>query len=236
MSKFLFPGFASLTEFLNGKTGDCGPDALLMCLHVRDEGHWPLTAAGLRALLDDMAARGCLMADNGMTNIPGLDRYLTLIGVPHHTVGYGAFTLSGLHEQLKSLAGPSPKLVLVEWSAAGAGLHDDEPGVKFHFSAFGGIYMDGPASGWGYYRGDGDSRTDDRGGKPSPAIVTGWPSIAAAKPIGYIVIEPAPPPAPKPDPRDAEIAALKGQVADLGGRLAKLEAGVTAAVATAEKK
>ena len=227
--KFVFPGFQSLSEFIAGKNGDCGPLALLLCLHVRDAQRWPLTAAGLGALVSDMGAKGCLMAPNGESNIPGLDKYLTLIGVPHTTVGYGQFTLDALHAQLKALASSTPQLVLVEWSAAGAGLHDDESGVQYHYSAFGGICTDPPLSAMGYLRGDGDSRTDDPHGAPTPAILTGWPAIEAAKPIGYIVVPPAVVPPPAPDPVPGEIATLQTQVAALTAQVKQVVAAMQAA-------
>ena len=232
--KFIFPGFGSLSEFLNGKNGDCGPLALLLCLHVRDPKRWTLDAAGLGALFADMQAKGCLMAANGMSNIPGLDSYLNQIGVPHHTVGYAQFTLDGLHTQMKALASTTPQLVLVEWSAAGAGLHDDEPNVAFHYSAFGGICTDPPITQQGYFRGDGDSNTDDPHGHATAPILTGWPAVVAAKPIGYIVIPPAPvvpapPPPPPVDPIPGEIAALQKQVADVAAQMKQVLAAMQAA-------
>jgi len=229
--KFIFPGFQSLSEFIAGKNGDCGPLAVLLCLHVRDQQKWPLSAAGLSALVADMAAKGCLMNNsNGESNIPGLDSYLTKIGIPHTTVGYSAFTLDALHTAMKNLAGTTPQMVLAEWSAAGAGLHDDEAVVLFHYSAFGGICTDPPISQMGYFRGDGDSNTDDPHGAATAPILTGWPAVEAAKPIGYILIPPAVVPAPPPaDPIPGEIAALQTEVASLTAQIKQVVAAMQAA-------
>lgn len=220
MSTFIFRGFRSMSEFVprnpDGtpkRRGDCGPLAVLLCLNVIDPTRWPLTPGALDALVNDMQVKGCLMRADGESNIPGLDRYLSLLRVPHVTAGYDTFRIDLLHAELKALATPDPRLVLVEWSAAGKGLHDDESAVQYHYSAFGGYAsIDGHPEKSGYYRGDGDSSTDDRGGKATSPILTGWENeIVPAKPVGYIVIDvpaalkphPAPvsvPPAPAPHP------------------------------------
>lgn len=61
--------------------------------------------------------------------------------------------------------------------------------MQYHYSTFGGIaYGDPNTANDGYYRGDGDSNTDNPTGAQTSAILTGWPAIAAAAPIGYITI------------------------------------------------
>jgi hypothetical protein len=194
----LLPGFATLSEFLNGLHGDCGPTATLAALNAHNPTKWPLTAAALRALADEEIAEGFAEA-NGAQNIPSMDGYLTKIGVKHETVGYDAFRLDAFHAYLKANAGHKP--VIVEWANAGA-LPGDEVGVHFHYSTCGGIDTGpkGDGVGGGYLWCDGDNRADDPNGVPRPPVLYTWPQIVAAQPIAYVTIEPYPAPAPIPVP------------------------------------
>lgn len=193
MADFIYPNFWSVSEFSRAhdgdrRNGDCGWAALLPLLHCLNPTKYPLTADALDLLVEDANARGCLMAPNGMTNIPNLDKYLNDIGIPHKTIGYADFNFARFHADLLAMGNPTPgPALLVEWSTAGKGLPDDEPAVMFHFSTFGGIRAQA-GSGGGYFRADGDSNTDNPTGAPTPPILTGITEIANATPIGYILI------------------------------------------------
>lgn len=225
--RFVYPGFASYSEFTAGYTGDCGPTALLMALHCVDPHRWPLTPDALRALVEDIQRHNDA-AGNGAQNVPQMDGYLHALGIAHTTVGYQQFGLGALHARLKQLADPAhrPGVMIVEWSAAGKGLHDDEPGVQYHYSAFGGIDtgVKNDGVGGGYLRGDGDSNTDNAKGGPSQPILTRWDAIAAAIPIAWVEIAvPAPvvtPPVP---------SAVDTALGNVETAVAALKAAVTAA-------
>lgn len=264
--RFLFAHFLSFSEFARNsrgqhRTGDCGPLVVLLILHSLWPDRYPLTGDALDALVKDMAAHGCTMNANGMTNIPDLDRYLTYLGVRHVTVGYDDFAqknktlaavggdydlaYAGLHADAKALAGPSPRYLLIEWQAAGAGLHDDERPVRLHYSGLGGIDTGkkGDGVGGGYLRGDGDSDADSKTQGTAP-ILTPWHPIVDAEPIAYIAIwplavskpkppvppkPPAAPPPPPPTPdheaaQDQRIAALEQQFHDASAKLLAVEA------------
>jgi len=183
----ILPGFATLSEFVTGLHGDCGPTATLAALHCLDPARWPLTPAGLRALDADEIGHGFAEA-NGAQNIPALSAYLDRIGVRHTTYGYGACPLDLVHSTLKALAGRQP--IIVEWANAGA-LPGDEPGVRFHYSTCGGIDTGpkGDGVGGGYLWCDGDNRADDAGGAPRPPVLYTWAQIVAAQPIAMIVLD-----------------------------------------------
>lgn len=230
--RFVYPGFKSLSEFIAKKNGDCGALAMLLCLNILDPKRWPLTAAALGELVADLIKRG-MAAENGAMNIPEMDAYLKALGVSHSTVGYAAYTEAALHGRLKLLADPARRqLVIVEWSAAGKGLHDDEPGVQYHYSAFGGIDtgVKNDGVGGGYLRGDGDSRTDSSAGAPTDPILTRWSDIQAAKPIAFITI-PVPVPAPpvKPPVKPPTPSAVDQALSNVKVAVATLEAAVAAA-------
>lgn len=186
MRTFL-PGFATLSEFVAGLNGDCGPTATLAALHCLDPARGPLTPAALKALDADEIGHGFAEA-NGAQNIPHMSAYLDRIGVRHTTYGYDNCPLDLVHTTLKALAGVKP--VIVEWANAGA-LPGDEPGVHFHFSTCGGIDTgpNGDGAGGGYLWCDGDNRADDPGGRPRPPVLYTWQQIAAAQPIAMIVVE-----------------------------------------------
>lgn len=187
MARTVLPGFATLSEFVAGLNGDCGPTATLAALHLVDPARWPLSPAGLKALDSDEIANGFAEA-NGAQNIPSLAGYLDRVGVRHTTYGYDTCTVDLVHATLKALAGVKP--IIVEWSNAGA-LPGDEPGVHFHFSTCGGIDT-GPAGdgiGGGYLWCDGDNRADDPGGQPRPPVLYTWGDIQAAQPIAMVVVE-----------------------------------------------
>jgi hypothetical protein len=195
----ILPGFATISEFIAGLSGDCGPTATLSALNAHNPQKWPLTAAALRAL-DNEEIAGGWAERNGAQNIPSLDAYLTHIGVAHVTVGYPpVFNLDTFHQYLKATAGHKP--VIVEWALAGQ-LPGDEPGVHFHFSTVGGIDTGpkGDGVGGGYLWCDGDNRADDPVGVPRPPVMYTWQQIEAAQPIAYVTIEPYPAPAPPPPP------------------------------------
>lgn len=224
--RFVYPGFASVSEFTAGYTGDCGPTALLLALHVINAAKFPLTPAELKALVEDIQRHNDA-GGNGAENVPQMDGYLHAIGLPHTTVGYAQFTLNALHAAMRNLADPARRqLVIVEWSAAGKGLHDDEANVRFHYSAFGGIDtgVKNDGVGGGYLRGDGDSNTDNKTGQPSAPILTRWDAIVAAAPIGYVLI-PVPAPVVLPPPPSAIDVALS----NMETAVAALKAAVTAA-------
>ena len=215
MARLILPGFATLSEFIAGLNGDCGPTATLSALNAHNPQKWPLNAAALKALDTEEIAEGFAEA-NGAQNITSLDAYLTKIGVKHSTVGYAQFNLGIFHAYLKLVAGHSP--VIVEWANAGA-LPGDEPGVHFHFSTVGGIDT-GPAGdgvGGGYLWCDGDNRADDPNGVPRPPVLYTWANIAAAQPIACVTVEPyptpPPPPPPAPKPKVVSITLTAEQVA-----------------------
>lgn len=187
----MLPNAGSLSEF-GGLFGDCGPDATLMLLHCLNPARYPLTFAALAAINADEAARH-LEAANGAQNIPDMDAYLSALGVTHRTVSYAQFNLSQFHADLHTEAGVHG--VLWETSTAGAGLPEDERGVAYHFAGIVGIddtaaMPDGHTG--GYYRVDGDSRTDSASGLPTAPIPTSWQEIAASGPIAYIIIDSLP--------------------------------------------
>lgn len=226
--RFVYPGFSSYSEFVAGYHGDCGPTAILMALHVLNPAKWPLTPDTLKALVEDIQRHNDA-GGNGAENVPQMDGYLHAIGIAHTTVGYAAFNLNNLHIAMKNLADPAHRqLVIVEWSKAGAGLHDDEPGVQYHYSAFGGIDTGAKNDGvgGGYLRGDGDSNTDSSTGAPTAPILTRWDAIVAAAPIGYVLIPvpvpapPPPPPAPKPSAIDTALNTVKADLAALEAAIA----------------
>lgn len=213
MARIILPGFATLSEFIAGLNGDCGPTATLSALNAHNPQKWPLTAAALRAL-DNEEIAGGWAEKNGAQNIPSLDGYLTHIGVAHDTVGYAQFNLDVFHNALKIVAGHKP--VIVEWALAGQ-LPGDEPGVHFHYSTVGGIDTGptGDGVGGGYLWCDGDNRADDPNGVPRPPVMYTWQNILAAQPIAYVTIEPypTPPPPPPPAPKVISITLTPEQVA-----------------------
>lgn len=217
MSVTILPGFASLSEFIAGLNGDCGPTATLALLHEFDASRWPLTAAALKALDADEIAHG-FAESNGAQNITSLSNYLETIKVPHKTVGYSAFTWDAFHGDLQANAGKNP--VLVEWSMAG-NLPGDEAGVHYHFSTCGGINTGtrGDGVGGGYLWCDGDNRSDSSSGAQTPPVFYTIQEVQAAAPCAYIIgALPDPKPAPAP-------------TVDWEGEYNKLKAAVTAAVA-----
>ncbi len=123
--RLVLPGFATMSEFVAGLKGDCGPTATLAALHEVNPQRWPLTPAGLKALDQDEISHNCA-EQNGAQNIPHMDAYLSRLDLAHYTVGYDIFTFDRLHADLKALAGRHP--IIVEWSLAGA-LPGDEAGV-----------------------------------------------------------------------------------------------------------
>jgi hypothetical protein len=205
MTITMLPGFASLSEFIAGLNGDCGPTATLALLHEFDAKRWPLDAAALKAL-DNSEIAGGFAESNGAQNITSLSNYLHTIQVPHATVGYAVFNWDQFHTDLKANAGKNP--VLVEWSKAGA-LPGDEPGVQFHFSTCGGINTGakGDGVGGGYLWCDGDNRADDQSGAQRPPIFYTIQSVQAAAPCAYIIgalPQPKPPVTLPPAPVDWE--------------------------------
>lgn len=204
MARTILPGFATISEFIAGLNGDCGPTATLSALNAHNPQKWPLTAGALKALDAEEISMGFAEA-NGAQNIPSLDGYLTKIGVKHTTVGYDAFNLDVFHAYLQVTAGQKP--VIVEWANAGA-LPGDEPSVHFHYSTCGGKNSGSDnsglaSSGAGYEWCDGDNSADDPSGAPRPPVLYTWQQIVAAQPIAYVTIEPYPTPAPVPAPAPA---------------------------------
>ena len=184
--RLVLPGFATMSEFVAGLNGDCGPTATLAALHEVNPKRWPLTPTGLKALDQDEISHN-FAEKNGAQNIPSMDAYLSRLGLAHYTVGYDIFTFDRLHADLKALAGRHP--IIVEWSLAGA-LPGDEAGVHFHYSCCGGIDtgLHGDGIGGGYLWCDGDNRADDGRGAPRPPIMYTIQQIAAAQPIAYVVV------------------------------------------------
>lgn len=194
--RYMCPGAESMSEFVGlpvHEYGDCGPDATLMALHAVARSPFPLSPYGLGQIDADEQRLGDAES-NGAQNIPHMDAYLAHLGIPHATVGYDTFTLAGLHTALHTSYGPTGcSAVIVETSAAGAGLPDDESGVQYHFFSI--VGMDDAArtpDGFigGYLRVDGDSRTDDQSGGLTAPILTSWQEIANTAPIAYIVLPP----------------------------------------------
>jgi hypothetical protein len=199
MTRTMLPNFATLSEFIAGLNGDCGPTATLSALNFVDPKRWPLDAAGLHALDNDEIAGG-FAESNGAQNVNSIDSYLNKIKVAHTTVGYNVFTFAQLHADLKSKAGIKP--IIVEWALAGA-LPGDEAGVHFHYSTCGGLDTGpkGDGVGGGYLWCDGDNRMDDPNGAPRPPVMYTIQQVAAAQPCGYVIIDQASvnaPPVPAP--------------------------------------
>lgn len=210
MTITMLPNFATLSEFIAGLNGDCGPTATLSALNHVDPAKWPLTAAGLKALDAAEIADG-FAEKNGAQNIPSMDEYLGKIGIARTTVGYADFTFERLHLSLQRYAGHYP--IIVEWSLAGK-LPGDEAGVQFHYSTCGGINTGpkGDGIGGGYLWLDGDNSADDQSGKPRPPITYTIQEVQASAPVGYIIVTQAPvgaPPAPVPVDYEAKYNALK---------------------------
>lgn len=202
MARFVVQYGAGLSEFVGLPThqyGDCGEDATLMALHSLWPALYPLTPTGL-GTIDRLEEEQGYAAAGGAQNIPSMDAYLTKIGISHSTYGYNTVdVVDKLHYQLRLfLEKHYHAPVIVEYSEAGEGFPDDEPGVKYHFNTFLGEDDSAPAPGGyvgGYLRGDGDSRTDSTSGATTPLILTPWAEIQKAVPIAYIVIH-----AQTPDP------------------------------------
>lgn len=212
MATKILPNFATLSEFIAGLNGDCGPTATLSALNHVDPSRWPLTAAGLKALDADEIAHGFAEA-NRAQNIDSMSNYLTHVGVKHTTVSYGTYSFTDLHQSLQRYSGVYP--IIVEWSLAGR-LPGDEPAVHFHFSTDGGVNTGklGDGVGGGYYWCDGDNSADDGSGKPRPPILYTIQQIEAAAPIAYIIVTEPPVGVPTPPPTDweAEYKKLKAAV------------------------
>lgn len=192
--KRILPLFESLSEFVAGLNGDCGPDAALFALHAMAPNTYPLTAGALAAI-DHAEIVGGYAAANGAQNVPSMDAYLASIGVPHVTRGYNSFALAQLHTDLQQLAGIHP--IIIEFSQAGDGLPQDERNVKYHYATIGGIDDQDTVPGTqivgGYLRADGDAvATNDPHGAASPAVLTSWQQLLAAVPIAYIIVTGAP--------------------------------------------
>lgn len=196
MARFVIPGAASLSEFVGlpqHQFGDCGPDATLMALHALWPAKYPLTPYGL-GTLDEREESQHYADMDGAQTITSIHNYLAALGISHHFWGFGTPNIVDiLHRQLKNyLAFLQPDPIIIEVAAAGIGFRDDEPGVQFHFVAFFGEDDSEAADSGeyigGYLRGDGDSRTDNPNGSTTPLILTPWPDIAAAQPIGIIQI------------------------------------------------
>jgi hypothetical protein len=217
MTRLLLHNFATLSEFISGLSGDCGPTATLSALNWVNPSKWPLTGAGLKSLDDWEIAHG-FAESNGAQNITSMDTVFTQGGVAHTTVGYDKFNLDTFHADLKLHSGHTP--VVVEWSLAGA-LPGDEPGVHFHFSTDGGIDTGpkGDGVGGGYLWCDGDNRADDPNGAPRPPILYTWQQIVAAAPIAYIIVtQPSvvvAPTNPAPIDYQAKYNTLKARIQDL---------------------
>jgi hypothetical protein len=170
----------TMSEFVAGLNGDCGPTATLAALNWRSPQRWPLTPSGLRALDADEIQHGYAEA-NGAQNITNMDGYLSSLSVPHTTTGYGAFTVAALGSLLRATGGVEP--IVVEWSNAGA-LPGDEVGVHFHYSECCGVDLASASSFWL----DGDNRADDPSGKVRPPVLYTWDQVVAARPIACIVV------------------------------------------------
>lgn len=196
MTTWIIPGAASLSEFVGlpvHQYGDCGPDATLMALHALWPNKYSLSGIGLGEL-DAREEAAHYAETDGAQTITSIHAYLLSLGVSHAFWGFGTPDVAAvLHNGLHSyITESNPDPYLVEFSEAGLGFHDDEPGVRFHFATFFGGTDDEPADGGeykgGYFRGDGDSRTDSTSGSTTPLILTPWPDVVKASPIGIIRI------------------------------------------------
>lgn len=204
----LMANFQTLTEF-GQYHGDCGELATLAALHPLDPARWPLTLATLNQMVaDEIKVGDADPALSGGQNIPHLDDYLRRMGIEHTTycsyagplpgnAPFKPFSLDELHIELKMTADPGLRLCpdIIEWANGGA-LPGDESGVRYHYSAKGGVDTgpndDGnPAHGAGYLFADGDNRAS--GATPGDPIRYTWLSsdghdVVHAQPCGYIAI------------------------------------------------
>jgi hypothetical protein len=185
----------TLSEFITGLHGDCGPLATLSALTNKSARNWPLNRAGL-IIVNDAEARHGFEERNGAQNIYDMSAALGYFGFPanryeqantHTLVGYGQVDLNKLHDVLHAYAGVCS--ILIEWANAQA-LPGDEPGVHFHFSNCTGIDSSVDVSSehliGTYLFCDGDNRADDQTGQQRPPVWYTWPDIMRAQPVAYI--------------------------------------------------
>lgn len=182
--ELILPGAATLSEFIAGLNGDCGPLATLSALHEMDAARWPLSAAGLHALDADERALGFIEA-NGAQNTAALSNYLVHLGVRHQQYGGLSIDFQQFHDVVHANAGHNP--IICEWANAQA-LPGDEPGVHFHYSTVLGISTDVLDGIGGYLCCDGDNRADDPAGAPRPPVTYTIENMQAAQPISAVVV------------------------------------------------
>lgn len=215
------PGLMALSE-TDGHGDTCGPLVILDYLHLHDPAHHPLTIAHLDAMRADLISWGLMntKAYRGMTISSIAAAFEQHYGVkPVKVAPYSASLDFQTFRADLIRALLAHQLVIME-TANAAALPDNQRGVQYHFVLFGGI-----DSASGYYTCNGDTYTALRhpGGTVSP-VWYGVKSLAAAKPVGYIILpslDPVTPPPPTQPPasdpvKDAALAAVQALKAALG--------------------